>query len=246
MSVTKALKAAAGALLLGGILLAAFAHPAAAQELSDYFQFTYDPVTFNKSEITGGEAFHANVAGRAVCTADLPMSPSEAKITSKVVAVHKTSGVTVTLNIGYTVTVEPFPSKKDETAEISQVVPLQFPAQAAPGEYNVLGRVVKAEIKVLFAWMDVTSFFPQEQAMGVVNYNVAGRTEPLLASDTPLPSPSAPGLPPSAPEPTSMPSPEPELETPSAPEAPRWVWPLVALAGATTVFNIIWFVRHRR
>ena len=93
-------------------------------------------MTFDKSEINGSEVFHATIAGRATCTQDLPVSISEASLTSQVVAVHTASGTTVTLNDSYTISIESFPSRKGETAEISQEeILLQFPAQAESGDY---------------------------------------------------------------------------------------------------------------
>jgi len=89
---------------------------ASAQDLAEYFQLSYEPVTFDKGEINGSEVFHATIAGRATCTQDLPVSVSEASLTSQVVAVHTASDTTVTLNLSYTISIKPFPSKKGETA----------------------------------------------------------------------------------------------------------------------------------
>jgi hypothetical protein len=188
---------------------------ASAQDLAEYFQLSYDPVAFDKSEINGSEVFHATIAGRATCTQDLPVSVSEASLTSQVVAVHIASGTTVTLNSSYTISIKPFPSRKGETAEISQEIPLQFPAQAEPGDYNVIGKIVNAEVKVGFLPpVPVTSYLPQEQPMGVVKYI--------------------------APESTAAPA-----STPPEKTIAWWVWLMVAVAAATTAINIVWFLRHR-
>ena len=162
-------------LVLAVVLCLIHLPPASAQDLNpkDYFQLSYDPVTLDKNEIQGSEVFHVNIAGRATCTQDLPMPASEASVTSKIIARHTASNTMVTLNPGYTITVKPFPSKKDETAEIKQSVPLQFPSQAEPGEYSIIGKIIEAKIKIL-VWVPVTSYLPQEQPMGKVKYTASG------------------------------------------------------------------------
>ena len=220
--------------------------PASAQELADYFQFSYDPVTFDKKEINGGEVFHATVAGRATCNEDLPLSASKATITSLVVGEHVATGAVVTLNPSYTVNIEPFPSKKDETIEIKKSVPLQFPAEAESGDYNVIGKIVKAEVKVGPIPVDVTGFLPQSQSMGTVKYTAP--ESPPVPENPPSSEPE-----PSTLTPESIPFgahkiPPQEQTTPQSPQQviPWWVWGIVILAGATTMFNIIWFLRHQR
>lgn len=211
---------------------------ASAQNLAEYFQLSYDPVTFEKSEINS-EVFHITIAGRVTCTKDLPMSVSEASLTSQVVAAHIISGTEVTLNSSYTITIKPFPSKQNETAEISQSVPLQFPAQTEPGDYNVIGKIVEAKVKVGFIWFPVTELLPQEQQMGVVKYIATKST----AAPTPIPET------PLSPQP--LPSPLPPVKSiPTGPNIPPqviipwWVWLIVAIAAITTVLNIVWFLRH--
>ena len=218
--------------------------PTAAQDLSGFFLLSYEPVTFDKSEINGSEVFHATIAGRATCAQDLPMSVSEASITSQVVAEHVTSGTTVTLNASYTVTIKPFPSKKEDTAEITQVVPLQFPAQAESGDYNVIGKIVEAKVKVGFLSPEVTPYLPQKQRMGLVKYTAPEMTPTPATMPTPPPA--------STPTPASPPAPAPTLTlTPVPTPAPTkyiipwWVWLSVAIAGITTTANIIWFLRYR-
>lgn len=217
---------------------------ASAQDLAEYFQLSYDPVTFDKSEINGREVFHVIIAGCATCTKDLPLPlpASEAVITSQVVAEHAASGATVTLNPGYTVTIESFPSRQGQAVEISQVLPLQFPVQAASGDYNIIGRIVQAEIKVsIFPPVDVTDYLPQSQVMGTVKY-----TAPELTEAPPVPAP--PVKPAPAPPANPTPAPIPPLAPPPTPEPifPWWGGLLVLAAIATTVFNITWFLRHRR
>ena len=210
--------------------------PTAAQDLSEFFLLSYEPVTFDKSEINGSEVFHATIAGRATCAQDLPMSISEASITSQVVAEHVTSGTTVTLNASYTVTIKPFPSKKGETAEINQAVTLQFPAQAESGDYNVIGEIIEAKVKIGFGSLDVTGYLPRMQLMGSLKYSASESTPMPTPTPTPTPKPTP------TPTPTPVPTPTP---APSQSGMAWWVWLIVAVAVATTAANIIWYLRHR-
>lgn len=229
---------------------------ASAQNLAEYFQLSYNPVTFDRTAVQGSEVFHASITGRVTCDKALPISPSEATISTQVVAVHNTSGATVTLNPSYTISVKPFPAKAGETAEINQSVPLQFPAQAASGDYNIIGKIIKAEVKVSFVPLDVTGYFPQEQQMGLVKYTTASTTTP--PSTSPPAPPAAPSTTPGKvpPSPSPQPAPPPVKSIPVGPSVPpslpppvtampNWVWLIVAVAAATIVFNIIWFLRHR-
>lgn len=205
---------------------------ASAQDFNpkDYFQLNYDPVTFSKNEIKGSEVFHATIAGRATCTKDLPMSASEASITSRILAEHIDSKTVVTLNSSYTITIKPFPSKNGDTAEISQVVPLQFPAQAESGDYNVIGKIVEAKVKVGIIPIPVTEFLPQELLIGTVKYTAPESTPVPIAVPAPAPPPAPTPPPPPAPPEHGM---------------AWWVWLIVAVAAATTIVTIIWFLRHR-
>jgi len=228
------------ALILAIALCLVIAPPARAQDLADYFQISYDPVTFDKVEITGNEVFHATVAGRAVCTKDLawkglPIPVTEAVITSQVIAKHTTSGSVVTLNQSYTITIKPFPDRAGDTIEIDQTVPLQFATGAASGNYTVIGQIVAAEVKFFLGSMDVTEHLPREQPMGTVKYT-APDSSSVQVTTTP-PSEATP--PPSSPSPAANPE-------PAEPLMPWWVELIVFIAIATTVFNIAWFLRHRR
>ena len=207
---------------------------AEAQDIQDYFQLSYDPVSFSKNEIHGSEDFHATVRGRATCTEDLPVSPGEASITSRIIAKHAVSGAAVTLNPGYTVTIKPFPSKKGDTIEINEEVPLKFPAQAEPGDYNIIGELIEAKVKIAFAWGEVTEYLPRNQPMGSVKHTAA---EP---AQTPAPAPTNTQTPTTTPTPVSTPASEPVEEG-----MPWWVWLIVVIAVVTTVMNIIWFLRRR-
>ena len=205
--------------------------PAAAQSVADYFQLSYDPVSFSKNEINGSEAFHATIVGRATCTKNLPVPVSEASITWRVVAEHAVSGTSVTLNSSYTISIKPFPSKAGDTTEINQDVPLTFPAQAESGDYNIIGQLIEAKVKVAFLWGKVTDYLPQDQLMGSVEYIAPEPTPASAAAATPTPTLTPP-----------------HTETPASPEhgIAWWVWLIVAIAAAATAMNLIWFLRHRR
>ncbi|MFC1995755.1 hypothetical protein ACFLVM_02655 [Chloroflexota bacterium] len=204
--------------------------PAAAQSVEEYFELSFDPVSFSKTEINGSEAFNITIRGRATCTQDLPMPASEASFTSHVIAEHTVSGTRVTLNPSYTVTIEPFPSKKGDTTEINQDVPLQFPAQAESGDYNVIGELIEAEVKVAFVWIPVTDYLPPKQVMGSLKFTA---TE---SSHVPIPAPE--------PVPAFTTEPAPIPDSPGR-GMDWWWWLIVAIALITTIVNIIWFLRHR-
>jgi len=214
---------------------------ASAFSIEEYFQLSYDPVTFDKNEIQGSEVFHATIAGRATCTKDLPfpLPISEVSITSQVVAEHAVSGATVTLNSSYTITIKSFPSKEGETAEISQVVPLQFPSQAKPGDYNIIGKIVEAHVNFVLGSLEVTSYLLPEQHLGLVKYTAPEPTVVPTPPSTP-PPPAPPTTP--LPTPTSIPAPTP---TPPEQTITWWAWLIVAVAAATTAINVVWFLRHR-
>ena len=220
--------------------------PVAAQGVEEYFQMSYDPVSFSKNEVHGSEVFEATIGGRATCTKDLPVSAGEASITSRVIAEHVVSGSRVEINSGYTVSIKPFPSKKGDITEISQVIPLRFPAQAESGDYNIIGEIIEAKVKVGFVWGDVTDYLPQEQLMGSLKY-VAPAPAPESSKPAPTPEPTPVPVPEAAPAPVPAPKPVP-VAAPAPPEygIPWWVWLIVAVAVVTTVGNVIWFLRHRR
>ena len=142
--------------------------PAAAQSFSDYFEYSYN-VELSTTEVGEGESFTATVTGEVTCNNDLPLAPSEALITSRIIAEHQDSGAEVTLNSSYTVTISPVPSQNGETRQVSKAVSLQFPAGSQSGTYTVVGELIEAKIKAII-WWDVTSYFPSSQAIGSVTY----------------------------------------------------------------------------
>jgi len=209
--------------------------PAIAQSIEDYFQFNYEPVTFSKKEVHGTEVFYATIRGHVACIRELPVKVSGAKMTSRVVAEQAVSGerviYRVILNSSYTVTIDPFPSKQGDVTEINIDVPLEFPAEAESGDYNVKAELTEAEVKIGFATINVIGYLPQYQQMGMVKY----------AAEEPTPT-SSPEHTTPTPPPSPMLKPEPTL-----PQGGIiwWVWLIVGVAVATTVWNIIWYLRHR-
>jgi len=216
------------ALLLALFLSLAGSFPAAAQNLEDYFQLSYEPVSLSKDEIHGSEVFQATIAGRATCSKDLFVSVTEASITSRVVAEHKAGGGRVTLNSSYVVTIKPFPSKEGDIAEINQVVPLKFPAQAESGDYDIIGELIEAKVKVGIGWLKVTDYLPKKQHMSSVKY--------IAPESTSEPEPA----------PTTAPTPAPTpITIPQWYGLPWWVWLIVAVAVITTIINIACCLRRR-
>jgi len=231
------------AVMLAVLVIFSSSLPAAALSIEEYFQISYDPVGFSKKEVNGSEVFYAMIRGVAVCTQDLPISVGEASITSRVVAENTGTGTRVTLNSSYTVTIKPFPSKAGDRVEISQDVPLQFPDQAEAGEYNVIGELIEAKVKV-FTWIDVSEYFSPSQLMVSIKYTAlepAATPEPAplpAVAPAPVPVPAPAHIPVTVPVPTPAP-------TPQASSIVWWVWLIVGVAIATTLLNIIWYLRHR-
>jgi hypothetical protein len=228
--------------MLAAVLLFINVSPAAALDLNpaDYFQLTFEPTSFDKVEIAPGGVFNAIIKGRADCSKSLPISVSQAVITSRVVARHNASGASLTLNESYTVTIKPFPGKKGETFEINQTIPLQFPPQAEPGDYTVIGQLIEAKVKVFFIWQSVTGSFPREQGMGTVKVILP---EPAPPAPQPAASETPPSSPPPAPTPAPSLTPTPE---PTGPLLPWWGELLITTVAAGGIVSVALFLRHRR
>ncbi|MDP2744260.1 MAG: hypothetical protein Q8P00_04230 [Dehalococcoidia bacterium] len=157
------------ALLLALSLVPMGSSPAVTLSIADYFSYSYT-VQFSKSDIAGGEVFNATVEANATCTNSVPLAPNEASFTSRIVAIHQASGDRVTLNSNYTLTLSPFPSHTGDSTQVSQVVPLQFPAGSQSGAYSVAGELIEAKVKVGIIWIPVTGYLPSSQALGSVTY----------------------------------------------------------------------------
>jgi len=156
------------ALVLAASLSLISAPRAAAQSIGDYFDISYDPVEFSKDVIHGDETFYATIRGTATCKQDVPVG--KAILTSSAVAEHKVYSTEKTLNSSYTINIEPFPDEAGETCTIEKVIPLQFPPESESGDYDVIGELIEARVKVYFFWYNVTDYLPQSQAMGSVEY----------------------------------------------------------------------------
>jgi len=164
----------ASCLLIGLILALSlvpnYSSPAVALSIEDYFEISYEPVEFSKTDIHGDEIFYATIKGTATCTNSLPLPVSEAWISGLVTATHQVNGAKVTLNPSYKVTIAPFPNKKGEITQARQDVPLQFPVNSQSGAYSVVGELIEAKVNTLIGWLTVTSYLPPSQTMGSVTY----------------------------------------------------------------------------
>jgi hypothetical protein len=164
----------ASCLLIGLILALSlvpnYSSPVAALSIEDYFEISYEPVGFSKTDIYGDEVFYATIKATATCINSLPLPVSEARITGLVTATHQVSGAKVTLNSSYKVTIDPFPNKEGEITQARQDVPLQFPEGSQSGTYSVVGELIEAKVNTLIGWLTVTSYLPPSQTMGSVTY----------------------------------------------------------------------------
>ncbi len=173
-------------LIVAASLVSVSPCPAAAEDLSDYFDVSYNPVEFSQAEIQGDVVFYATISGSATCNQALPLSASRAEITGRIVAQHQGSGTEKVLNPSYTIDIDPFPTE-GETYSINQQVSLQFPSESPSGNYNVTGEIILAKVWVMGMGIDVTSFLPQVREMGSVTY-----LAPSSSSGGDQPSPTEP------------------------------------------------------
>ena len=200
--------------------------PADAQSADDYFQISYEPFSFSKTEIHDGEVFFTTVQAHATCTRDLPLSINEARITGRVIAKHTVSGTWVTLNSSYSINIEPFPDRAGETIAISRVIRLQFPAQSEPGDYDIILKIDEAEIKVFLWWVDVTNDLPQEQLTGSLKY--------IPGDEYPTPT--------LTPTPTATPTPASQTGLGTG----TWVGIAIAIIISIALALAIWLIIYRR
>jgi len=228
----------APALLLAALACLAFISPAAALDLginpADYFYLTYDRVTFDKNEVAPGEIFHTTLKGKAVCSKDIPVPVSRATITLKVVARHAATGALYTINPGFTLDIDPFPADRGETFEITLPLDFQFPAGAAPGDYDLVWQPVEARARITFVWTDVSSLVPSEQAMGKITVKVAAPAPPgtTPTSTAPIPPPATTTITTYRPPPPGG--------------VPLWVLPLAGIILMVAVIGTIVFLVLRR
>ena len=142
--------------------------PAAGFSVSDYFTISYQ-ITLSTSEVHENQTFNATVSGSGTCKAQLPVSVSSATISSRIVATNQATGTKVTLNAGYTLTISPFPNTVGQTQQLTQAIPLTFPAGSPAGTYTVTGELIDAKVTAIIG-IDVSSYFPSSQTIGTVNY----------------------------------------------------------------------------
>lgn len=161
-------------------------NPVIALSVEDFFLISYR-VEFSKTEIQGNEVFYATVTGEATCIQELPIN--RAWFSSGVIAESQTGGTRVTLNPSYTITIDPFPGRRGDVTQASQVVPLQFPTGSQSGTYNIIGELIEAKVEVrVLGWLSATAYLPKSRAMGSVTY--ASET----AQPRQLPRTKAPGV----------------------------------------------------
>jgi len=176
-----AIRRVAIALLLAMLLLPATGSPALAISPEDYIQISYGAVEFSSTEVHGNETFYATISGEAVCIRDLPLSISEASISSRVIARHHTGAAGEILNPGYTISLKPLPCRKGDSIRISKVIALQFPAESQSGDYDVLAELTEVKARAGM-WIDVTQYLPPSQIMGSVSFFAS---PPQNAASTP-------------------------------------------------------------
>ena len=93
---------------------------ASALSLDEYFRIDYDTPIFSLSTINGAQVFYVTINGRATCLKDLPVSPSEVSITSRVIA--RNAITDVILNSSYIVTISPVPNNAGDFVDITKTV----------------------------------------------------------------------------------------------------------------------------
>ena len=207
--------------------------PATAQSAEDYFQISYEPFVFSKTEIHHGEVFFATVQAHVTCTRDLPLSINEARIAGRVIAEHTVSGTRVTLNSSYSININPFPYRAGETAEIDRVIYMQFPDGSESGDYNVIGEFIIIEVKILWWWQNITDYIPQEPIM-------MGSLKYIPGGESPTPSATPTLMPTSTPTATSTPIPGTSIGTGT------WVGIGVAIVSCLALILGIWLIKRRK
>ena len=196
-----AIRCVAAALVLALVVVPVSALPAAAQDISEYFDFSYEPIKFvdvygnPKTDIDGYEIFYAELWGNATCKQDLqdPYDKLEGlRLTFEVVAEHESYGDRI-LNSSYTVTVEQLPTKEGEFQEIDEDIPMKFPGGSPSGTYSVSGELMRAQAKVKGSviWWDITDKIPPEYRTLPMDGPVTYTAPPNSAPDMPHnPSPA--------------------------------------------------------
>jgi len=195
----KSIRYLSAALVLALLLVPVSISPTAAQDISEYFDFSYEPVQFvdeyggPKTDIYGYETFYAELRGNTTCKQDLPSPYDQLKglrLRFRVIAEHESDGERI-LNSSYTITVEPLPTKAGEFQEIDEDIPLKFPGGSQSGNYSISGKLIGAEAKYLGDWHDITSQIPPESRTLTLDGPVTYTAPPNSAPDMPQnPSPA--------------------------------------------------------
>ena len=201
------------ALVVSGCLVIIGAPISRAISIADYFEVNYQSIELSKTTINADEVFYARVRGEVRCKQDMPVSVSQAIITGRVIAQHKTTGTVVVLNPVYTIVINPFPSKQGEIYSIDRQISLQFPQGNPSGDYTVAGELIEANVELLSLWTSVTNYLPQSQSMGSV-------THIALSQPSPAPPPGGGG----GGAPITMPTPTPTLTPTTTPTPTPTPW----------------------
>ena len=112
---SSALRKIAAFLTIALVLNMATIYRVQAQGLNDYFQLSYSMIGPSQTEVTGSQIFTVQVTGSAITKKDLPIAPTEARITGRIVAQNNSTGAEAILNPSYVVTIKPFPSIQGAT-----------------------------------------------------------------------------------------------------------------------------------
>ena len=149
--------------------------PVSALSLGEFFSLSYTG-DFSKTTVAANEQFSVTVTGTAVCTKDFEFPydvVSEVKTTGRIVAYPQSGGNSIVLNSGYTLDIQPAPTKAGESAEDSQTLNLKFPAGTPDGIYQITGELIRAQAKAV-VWLDVTQYLPASKSMGTLTVEQAG------------------------------------------------------------------------
>ena len=193
-------------------LLLLNSQPVAALSVSDYFTLSYN-ITISTYNINEGQTFNAIASGSATYKAALPVSVSAAVMDSRVIATNQSTGAEVTLNSDYELNISPFPNKVGQTLQLTQTIPLIFPAGSPTGSYHVTGELISAKVDAII-WIDVSDYLPSSQDIGMVNYfaNDSTTTTTTAVAPTTTPTSSTTATPPTAI--ASSPAPPPRAQSP--------------------------------
>lgn len=177
-------------------LLLLNSQPVAALSVSDYFTLSYN-ITISTYNINEGQTFNAIASGSATYKAALPISVSAAVMDSRVIATNQSTGAEVTLNSDYELNISPFPNKVGQTLQLTQTIPLIFPAGTPTGSYHVTGELISAKVDAII-WVDVSDYLPASQDIGTVNYFANDSTTTTTTTNAPTTTAVAPTITPTS------------------------------------------------